>query len=95
MHLDVFRPPYEPARAIYDAFQTEALLRKGRSVPEWTEKEIEAVLVAATRAAIQYGLQAPSEDMVRRAETYARGSIDYGAKWAHMLVRLMKEEEAK
>lgn len=92
MTYDVFRPPREPARSIYDAFQAEANLRSDRAVPEWTEREIAVVHAAALTAAAQYGLRAPSVDTVRRAELYARGSIDYGAKWAHMLVRLMTEE---
>lgn len=94
MTADVFRPPHEPAQSIYDAFQAEALLRKTRSFPEWSEREIEAVRLAATSVASLHGLQPPSLEMVRRAEAYSRGSIDYGAKWAHTLVRLMKDAVA-
>jgi hypothetical protein len=86
---DPFRPSSEPARSIYDAFQAEASKRKGRSVDKWVAAELDAVLAASVAAAQRCGLSAPSRDDVVRAELYARGSVDYGAKWAYTLTNRM------
>lgn len=86
---DVFRPRTDPARAIYDAFQDEAEHRKGRTVEQWLAAEIDAVHREATRQAEKFGLAAPTTEMVRSAEVYASGSVDYGAKWAYTLVEAM------
>lgn len=91
MH-DVFRPRMEPHRSIYDAFQAEAAKRKGRSFEEWSSAEISAVYRAALAASCdtKFKLKQPTMDMVRAAEIYARGSADYGLKWACELVRKMR-----
>ena len=86
----VFRPRQEPHRTLYDAFQAEATRRKGRTADEWTEAEVQAVWRAAVQAAPAHGLAAPTLEMVRQAEAYARGSIDYGLQWACALVRSMR-----
>lgn len=86
MTCDTFRPHQEPARTLYDAFQAEAAHRQGRSFNEWNAAEIGAVHHAATAAFPNHGLTAPSRADVEAAQTYAMGSIDYGATWAYALV---------
>ena len=93
MTFDPFRPSREPWRSIYDAFQTEAAQRHGRSVEEWIAAEEQAVLSAATQVANNMGWTEPDIDMVRRAEAYARGSVDYALKWSAQIVRLMQPEQ--
>ena len=87
---DIFRPRNEPAQSIYDAFQKETTKRKGRSVEEWVAAEREAVLREATAKAQQMGLRVPTMDEIVRAEQYAMGSVDYGAKWAYRVTDKMK-----
>lgn len=94
MH-DIFQPRHDPARSIYNAFQDEASKRKGRTVEEWTEAEREAVFNASIRQARIMKLQAPSLEDVIRAEQYARGSVDYGAKWAYGVAEVMAPPKAK
>lgn len=89
---DIFQPKHEPARSIYSAFQNEAKKRKGRSVEEWLTAERGAVLREATTQAIQMGLRAPTMYEVVRAERYATGLIDYGAKWAYGVVEAMRKK---
>lgn len=86
---DVFEPRNEPAKSIYLAFQAEAAKRKGRQVKEWVEAERAAVHRECMHQAQKLGLVAPTMDGVAAAESYAMGSIDYGAKWAYQLVRVM------
>lgn len=86
---DVFKPRNEPARSIYEAFQMEAMNRKGRSVDEWQTSEREAVLREATVQAQRLGLRAPSMDVIVQAERSAMGHIDYGAKWAYQVTEYM------
>jgi len=88
---DVFQPNAEPARSIYGAFQAEAKHRSDRSVQEWTAAEIDAVHREAALQAQAYGLRAPSREEVERAERYAMGSADYGAKWAYTVVEAMRQ----
>lgn len=94
MH-DVFQPRHEPARSIYDAFQNEATKRKGRTVEEWMTAEREAVMREATMQAMRLGLRVPTMDEVVRAERYASGSVDYGAKWAYGVTEAMKSSNAE
>jgi hypothetical protein len=91
---DPFRPRPEPALTIYEAFQAEAKKRKGRSLDEWIKAEREAVWHAAATYAQQHGMSVPTIDEVARAERYAMGSVDYGAKWAYQVERYMKERHA-
>lgn len=84
-----FRPTKEPARSIHDAFQLEADKRKGRALEVWIAAELQAVFDAAQLAAERHGLRKPSMDEIKSAEIYARGSTDYGAKWAHVVVDVM------
>lgn len=86
---DFFRPRHAPASVLYDAFQDEAKLRKGRDVEEWIRLELEAVHRAACTYAAEQGLHAPSLEQVAAAERYARGSADYGSKWALVLAEKM------
>ena len=44
---DIFRPRFEPARLLYDAFQDEASKRKSRTVEEWISAERDRVWIAA------------------------------------------------
>lgn len=94
MH-DVFRPRMEPHRSIYDAFQSEATKRRERSVEDWIKAEMDVVYQAALKASQVPGstLRAPTMDMVRVAEIYARGSVDYGLKWVCQLVRGMQQPQ--
>ncbi|WCT26641.1 hypothetical protein [Acidovorax temperans] len=86
---DYFRPREAPASLLYDAFQEEAKHRKGRDVDEWIRLELEAVHRAAVTYAEQHGLHAPTMEQVAAAERYARGSADYGSKWALVLSQKM------
>jgi hypothetical protein len=90
MPRDPFEPQHEPARSIYLAFQAEAAKRAGRSVHQWQEAEITAVYVEANRQSDMLDLRPVTRDQVERAETYARGSIDYGLTWALQVVREMQ-----
>lgn len=90
MH-DVFRPRHEPARSIYDAFQAEASKRKGRGVDDWMTAERDTVFREAAHQAQKLGLRVPTMDEVIRAERYASGSVDYGAKWAYGIVEAMRK----
>ncbi|WP_426172629.1 hypothetical protein [Pseudoduganella sp. R-34] len=87
---DIFEPRFEPAKSIYLAFQGEAAKRKGRKVEEWVKAEREAVFRECTQQAQMRGLHSPTMDEVTAAERYAMGSIDYGAKWAYQLARVME-----
>ena len=88
---DPFRPSQEPARSIHDAFQLEARKRKGREAEVWIAAELEAVFEAARLAAGQHGLRPLSMEEIKSAERYARGSADYGAKWAYTVVDAMRQ----
>ena len=87
---DPFEPTREPARTLYKAFQTEALKRRTRSVEEWVSSERLAVHSAAKAYARTHGLREPTLEEVARAERYAMGSIDYGAKWAYQVEAAMQ-----
>jgi hypothetical protein len=87
---DIFEPLHEPAKSIYLAFQAEAAKRKGRALDEWIKAEREAVFRVCAQQAQKLGLRVPTMEDVASAERYARGSADYGAKWAYQLVKLMK-----
>jgi len=88
---DPFRPRQEPARSIHDAFQLEASKRKGREIEVWIGAELEAVFEAARLAAGQHGLRPLSMEEIKTAERYARGSVDYGSKWAYTVVDAMRQ----
>ncbi len=87
---DIFQPRNEPAKSIYEAFQSEATKRKGRSIDEWMSAEREVVLREAAIQAARLGLRVPTMDDVVRAERSASGSVDYGAKWAYGITDVMK-----
>ncbi|WP_436148019.1 hypothetical protein [Acidovorax sp. LjRoot194] len=89
-HYDVFRPRTAPASILYDAFQAEALHRKNRELDEWIKLELQAVFAAAAQYAQEHGLTAPTFEDVEAAERMARGSADYGSKWAIMVAQKMK-----
>ena len=89
---DIFEPHNEPAKTIYLAFQEEAKKRKTRSVSEWSAGELETVHRTATEQAQKLKLRPPSLEEIAAAERYARGSTDYGAKWAYQVVALMKKQ---
>jgi hypothetical protein len=90
-----FRPHQEPARSIHDAFQLEASKRKERALEVWIEAELQAVFAAARLAAERHGLRMLSLDEIKSAERYARGSADYGSKWAYTVVDSMRRPVAK
>jgi len=90
---DIFEPRQEPARSIYKAFQAEAEKRNERTLDEWMEAEKDAVHREAVFQAQRLGMQAPSMQQVADAERYARGSVDYGSKWAYGVVEPMRESK--
>lgn len=78
---------------LYDAFEAEALHRKGRDVEEWIRLELEAVHQAACSYAAEHGLHKPTLEEIATAERIARGSVDYGSKWAFMVAQKMTKLE--
>jgi len=92
--FDPFAPRHEPARSIYEAFQAEAAHRPSRNLNDWIAAERQAVYLTSVRLAANMNLAAPTLEQVRSAETYALGSIDYGAKWAYALCKVMRPVEA-
>lgn len=90
-----FRPSQEPARATHDAFQLEADKRKGRALDVWIAAELQVVFEAAQLAAERPGLRKLSMEEVQSAEGYARGSADYGSKWAYTVVGSLRRSAAR
>lgn len=86
---DIFRPPTNPARHLYDVFQAEAEKRGECGWPEWNNNEIAAVFVAAVEYAKEHGLRAPTYQEVCDAERSASGHVDYGSKWAYRVAEKM------
>lgn len=86
---DMFRPTRDPSQSIYDAFVKEAAKRKEVPFSVWSVREIDAVHAAAAAAAEKMGLIVPTREQVEAAERYARGSADYGAKWAYRVTDRM------
>jgi len=87
---DFFRPHHQPAQAIYDAFQAAAKNREGSTL-DWITKERNAVWEEAKKQAAILQLPPPTLAMVEQAETYASGSIDYGANWAYKLTEIIQK----
>ena len=92
IEYDFFRPRQAPASVLYDAFQAEALHRKRRDVEEWIRLELEAVHRAACSYAAEHGLKPPPMEEVAVAERIARGSADYGSKWAILVAEKMVKQ---
>ena len=92
IEYDFFRPRQAPASALYDALRAEALHRKGRDVEEWIRLELEAVHRAACSYAADHGLKPPPMEEVAVAERIARGSADYGSKWAILVAEKMVKQ---
>ena len=90
--MSIFRPHRQPAQLFYDVFEAEAKHRKDKTVEDWILDEREAVWRAARDWAQQNGKPVPTMDMVKKAETYACGHTDYGAKWAYALVEEMQKQ---
>lgn len=90
---DIFRPHFDPARTIYDAFQAEAEKRPTRTCDEWIEAERQAVWRAARDYAQQHGMRVPTMAEVESAEQYAMGHVDYGSKWSYGVVEAMRKRE--
>lgn len=86
---DIFRPRSEPALTLYKAFQAEAKFRGGRSFEQWNKAEIGAVWRAARDYAQAHDLRVPTIAQVEECERYASGSVDYGAKWAYQIARIL------
>ncbi|MGA3979492.1 hypothetical protein ACI2UK_27025 [Ralstonia nicotianae] len=57
--------------------------------------ERDVVFRESVHQAQRMGLRAPSMDEVVRAERYAMGSVDYGAKWAYAIVEVMNKVTPK
>jgi len=79
---EIHRLKTAAAHVVQEAFSQEALHRGNRSVEEWCNAEIQAVLKAARRFALEHGLKEPALDDVARSERSARGHCDYSSKWA-------------
>ena len=90
MSDDIFRPRTDPARLLYDAFHLEAKKRDGRFEEQWQLAEREAIWRAARDYAQQHGLSVLEMADIERAERYAMGHIDYGAKWAYGIRDIME-----
>ena len=71
----------------------EARKRKGRPLHEWVKAEREAVWRAARNYAQQRALRVPTIGEVMSCERYAMGSVDYGAKWAYGVARVMRDAD--
>ncbi len=84
---DFFRPQFQPAQRIYDAFQDEAKKRKDRD--DWIEQERLRVFREARDFAQENGLSFPTLEQVKECESYAMGHVDYGAKWAYGVAELI------
>ena len=91
--MDIFRPHYQPAQRIYDAFQDESKKRNSRALKEWQEKEILRVWKEARDYALEKDLNIVSIEQVKDCELCARGHCDYGSKWAYKISELMKPNE--
>ena len=89
MTHNVFRPHFEPARTVYDAFQREAKKRPHKAGNNWIVAERNAVWSAARDYAQQHGLRVPTMAEVEAAENRACGHVDYGSKWAYGVVEKM------
>jgi hypothetical protein len=88
---DIFRPHYEPAQRIYDAFQNEATKRKDRDYRQWRDLECEIVWQEARDYAQENGLEVPTLKQIEKCEQQAYGHIDYAAKWAYGVTKLMSD----
>jgi hypothetical protein len=92
---DPFRPHMLPARLLYDTFQDEAALRPKRELSVWIEREPVAVWEAACAYAKDNGFYEPTLEEVKQAERYARGSVDYGLKWALQVQQLIMKDASR
>ena len=92
MDYDFFRPRQAPASVLYDAIRAEARHRKSRDVEEWIRLELEAVHRASCSYAAEHGFVSPSMEEVAAAERIARGSADYGSKWAILVAEKMVKQ---
>lgn len=90
----ILRPTRGPAKRLYDAFQAEALLRKGREVGIWIEREQLAVWAAARDYAQQHGRPVPTLEQIKAKEQLALGHTDYGSKWALGVAELLAPARA-
>lgn len=91
--IDIFRPRHAPAQNIYDAFQREAELRRGRTIDDWIQAERNAVYHAAVEQAQKHNLRIPTMEDVVGAENQAMGHTDYGAQWAYRVVEKMRKPQ--
>ncbi len=89
MSNDVFRPDHEPARTFYDALIQESKKRDGRNLQEWIDAERQVMWGIARDYAQQNYLQVPTLAEIKREENGACGHVDYAAKWAYGIVRLL------
>lgn len=80
----LFRPTNEPARTFYDAFHAAA-----KQQPRDFASEERAVHDAAVAYAERHGLRVPTLDEIREAQVQGMGHVDYGAKWAYAVCRLL------
>lgn len=90
---DYFRPRFQPAQDIYDAFQLESKKRDQRTTKEWIELEREAVWKTSCDCAQKLGLRIPLMVEIEEAERSACGHTDYGAKWVYGIVDFMNKKK--
>lgn len=93
--FNMFRPKTEPARSIYDAFQTEAKNRPNCHYSEWIEAERVVVWQVARRWAKENEIVPLSLKEIERAEDYASGHVDYGAKWAYRVAEMLQDRKVE
>lgn len=84
MENDTFRPRREPARSFYDAFQEMA-----KKEPRDFYHEELAMWRIARNYAQAFNKRIPTLDEIRAAASMAAGHVDFGAKWAYAVEKLV------
>jgi organic hydroperoxide reductase OsmC/OhrA len=92
MRIKMFEPKHEPAKTFYLAFEKEAENRKGKDPEDWILAERSAVYNAALDYATRKNLVPLTMEEIEKAEIYATGSADYGAKWAFKVVQALERK---
>lgn len=62
---------------------------------EWKSTELAIVFRKTNEVARSLGLTLVTHKDVERADTYASGHIDYGAKFAYRIVELLQEKQIR
>jgi len=78
-----------PTARIQDMFEKEAQHRSKRTIEEWKNKEIQAVLEQVNLERRLLGKLPVDKTYVEMASDDARGSIDYSSKFAYQAEKLV------